>query len=956
MAEALAFAASVTAIVQIADRIIDVCKYYIRTARDAPSDFRTILVETSTLKTLFENLEFLTEHQDGISAAASKLADDGGSIKSCLQSIGELEKLLSSQTIPTGQSQSKKQKLKFVVSSLAWPLKETRARKLLGEMRQCKETINLVLTAEIAGDVKFVKQKAVELHEILTESQRLDVVKWVERTDPSPIHIRNQKLYEPGTGEWIKRSPHWDNWLAGKDRCLWLHGIPGAGKTVLMSHLIEETKGHCKKSSDGEVAWVYYYCYFGHSQDETTPFLRWVIGQLCRQSRYVPSALYAMYRRGTELSLAELLNILESIISRFSRVSILVDALDESASPRDDLLKVLRDLLTDPRFRRIQVIASSREYLDIEKAMDSLSISIPMDNSLVEDDIRLYVNSRLASNTKFHRWPRDLLAEVEDTLAKKARGMFRWAVCQIDAIQRLRPDYGIVRAELATLPRTLDETYNRIFLSIDEEERPFVSHVLRWIYFDNKAHGYDHITCPVILDAVYLSISKEIQSQKYVYDEDALRELCGCLITITKFLEDESSRSEGTVSFAHYTVLEYLESQRITMGPIAMFALRKDILDDNLARVLFNEALRQGPRTLSENSRHIDSWYKLTAMSILENTAWTEMILCDHDICELVFELFRPTRPGYANFCQAFRPFVDEPWAYTQWEPMQDNCEKSAILLNLLWHGNYRGPIFRFAEAYIQRNPDRDIFLNQISVRKAEFPFTGEDSTIALKGTVVEIVAQLKPTHSDDLSFLLDHATGLLDPTKILHIVSGMWFPISNWDQYIKRGVLAKLVSLGADLNLEAYRLTPLQIATTWRDKHLVVFLLENGADPNRAGNVDGITWSDGSLMARYNPGIAQLYTFKPLEICRLRLGDISVWFKNEQGQHEKEPLAFRKDEMEEIEKLLVKYGALDKGGPPTERIDIEMGREEFLEFQRALVDENESEQSLMEEEEVSES
>ncbi|KAK0727455.1 hypothetical protein B0T26DRAFT_137163 [Lasiosphaeria miniovina] len=90
---------------------------------------------------------------------------------------------------------------------------------------------------------------------------------------------------------------------------------------------------------------------------------------------------------------------------------------------------------------------------------------------------------------------------------------------------------------------------------------------------------------PVVLDAVYLSISKENQSHKYVYDEDALRELCRCLVTVTTFLypedsEDESSRSIATVSFAHCTVLAYLESQRIKMGPIAMcpiamFALAK---------------------------------------------------------------------------------------------------------------------------------------------------------------------------------------------------------------------------------------------------------------------------------------------------------------------------------------------------------------------------------------------
>lgn len=38
---------------------------------------------------------------------------------------------------------------------------------------------------------------------------------------------------------------------------------------------------------------------------------------------------------------------------------------------------------------------------------------------------------------------------------------FRWIVCQIDDLQRLKPDINVVTTALANLPRTLDETYER---------------------------------------------------------------------------------------------------------------------------------------------------------------------------------------------------------------------------------------------------------------------------------------------------------------------------------------------------------------------------------------------------------------------------------------------------------------------------------------------------------------
>lgn len=256
------------------------------------------------------------------------------------------------------------------------------------------------------------------------DKQRHEISKWLEYTDPSPIHIRNHKLYEPETGMWMWRSHQWTSWLAGQVRCLWLHGAAGAGKTVLMSQLIEETKRHCELSPDHTTTWVYYYCYYGHGQDEAAPFLRWVVSQLCRRCGSVPGSVLEIYQMGTQPSLLELFSWLESILHHFSRVYILVDALDESVAPRDDLLGVMRDLATDPRFRKIHIVASSRKYIDIEKAMSEFSTPLSMSNYLVDQDIRTYVRSKLYSNPRLQKWPRDVLAEVEDTLAKKAEGMY----------------------------------------------------------------------------------------------------------------------------------------------------------------------------------------------------------------------------------------------------------------------------------------------------------------------------------------------------------------------------------------------------------------------------------------------------------------------------------------------------------------------------------------------------
>lgn len=108
-----------------------------------------------------------------------------------------------------------------------------------------------------------------------------------------------------------------------------------------MSHIITTLQ---QEHWDDESKFViYYYCYFGHNQDEAKPFLRWLLSQLCRQVDRVPGSLYKLYRESVEPRLDQLLEILEAVMKNVESVYIVVDVMDESI-PRANLLRVIRDL------------------------------------------------------------------------------------------------------------------------------------------------------------------------------------------------------------------------------------------------------------------------------------------------------------------------------------------------------------------------------------------------------------------------------------------------------------------------------------------------------------------------------------------------------------------------------------------------------------------------------------
>ncbi|KAK2787291.1 hypothetical protein FQN53_005450 [Emmonsiellopsis sp. PD_33] len=580
MAEAVALAAGIIAFAQVVDRIIVVCKYYIEAADGCPRDVRTILVEVSSLKALLENLEFILKCDSSPSPTLEKLARSNGPIEACRKSLEDVEKLFPClpQTSP-----GKKQRILSAAQHLAWPLKQGLAQTLMRDISQYKATITLALTTDSLTDIKSIKSSVTEIKDILMDAQCRDFFRWLETINPSSNHNNAYRLYEQGTGAWVLRLDEWKQWLGGMKRFLWIHGIPGAGKTILASFLIEQvqsaicdeksTTAQQKQMSHSckQIACVYYYCYFAHNQDETAPLLRWIIGQLCRQAKAIPNDLTELYQRAQEPRIPQLLDALESILDQFDIVFIMVDAVDESL-PRETLLKVLRDFATDNRFGKIRLLATSREYFDIETCFSPISVSLSTNHPELENDIQIYVHSELARNRKFKTWPPALLIEVEDSLAKGSKGMFRWAVCQIDALQRCKSQED-VRIAIRNLPKTLDETYERIFQTIPPEDQRFVYSLLAIIRGCSEWFSMV-IPLSVILDLAKanLHFTGEGGMEHCFYTTDTIRELCGCLITISlsKDLVAEYA------SFAHYTVQEYLSSDRIIHGPVSAFALNRD--------------------------------------------------------------------------------------------------------------------------------------------------------------------------------------------------------------------------------------------------------------------------------------------------------------------------------------------------------------------------------------------
>lgn len=171
----------------------------------------------------------------------------------------------------------------------------------------------------------------------------------------------------------------WRDWLEGgsptPDGCrrfLWIHGLPGSGKTILASYLNDQVAVHC-----GAKGSSFYYCLHEHNQDETVPFLRHIVRDFCFQlGCFVPEDLRRMWllRRLGVNELKECLRVVtREVYTRLAkRVYIIVDAVDESLKPRGAFLRVLASIGTDAAFDHVSLLMTSRDEADIRAAIEKL--------------------------------------------------------------------------------------------------------------------------------------------------------------------------------------------------------------------------------------------------------------------------------------------------------------------------------------------------------------------------------------------------------------------------------------------------------------------------------------------------------------------------------------------------------------------------------------------------------
>jgi predicted AAA+ superfamily ATPase len=81
---------------------------------------------------------------------------------------------------------------------------------------------------------------------------------WLSAPDSSTNYHKAIKLHQPGTGQWFLDSEEFKKWKKDNASFIWLYGIPGCGKTILSSTVLQNVL----ESSEEDIGQAVVYFYF----------------------------------------------------------------------------------------------------------------------------------------------------------------------------------------------------------------------------------------------------------------------------------------------------------------------------------------------------------------------------------------------------------------------------------------------------------------------------------------------------------------------------------------------------------------------------------------------------------------------------------------------------------------------------------------------------------------------
>jgi predicted nuclease with TOPRIM domain len=432
----LSITASIIAIIQISSDIVS----YVNGATGATKERKRLRDEVRACEFILQRLnDEVSDAEEGNTWSETIKALEGPDAP-----LGRLRDALN---IVKAKLEPKKG-LKNAFSTLKWPFDEKEIEKVISAIEREKNLLDLALANDCRKLIQEIKKSSKENTRQLAElidsiekgwkqnqshfdevkdglehiqgSQadlkddlgrlhdreknreavqlRQTVLDWLTPIDYAPEQNEFIHRRQAGTGQWLLDSAQYQSWLKVSNQTLFCPGIPGAGKTIITSIVIDDLS--TRLQNDPSIGMAYLYCDFRRRDEQKAEdSLASLLKQLSQEQSTLPGVLKQLHDqhkdKRTRPSFDEISKTLHDVAAMYLRVFIVVDALDECQVSDGCRMRFLSEIFNLQAKCGANLFATSRfipEIIETFKGTMSLEIRAS------DEDVRIYLVNRISES------------------------------------------------------------------------------------------------------------------------------------------------------------------------------------------------------------------------------------------------------------------------------------------------------------------------------------------------------------------------------------------------------------------------------------------------------------------------------------------------------------------------------------------------------------------------------
>ncbi|KAF8417666.1 ankyrin repeat-containing domain protein [Tirmania nivea] len=738
------------------------------------------------------------------------------------------------------------------------------------------------LLNDFVSAISRIDRNVDKMYKEIEENKRITILQWFSTIPYQSHHDLACEGRVEHTGTWLfkrKEFTCWEN--STTPAILWLHGIPGAGKTKLVSATIDYLNANVKFDKI-----AFFYCKRDEAdRRDREKILLSLIKQLAcppakdtmepaGHTRICAHALEVYNKEQKDpssrhqLNFNSCLNLLSGLVECFKHPAVVLDALDEcSEEVCSDLLPGLLSLIRNAKCP-FKVFISSRHNLVIENHLwDLPHICIEArDNA---EDIENYVRQQLTLRIQKKILLQGNVSQslrncIEGVILRDAKGMFLWVDLQLRELCKLIRESDI-RNRLGRLPKGLTGVYDEIMNSIKSPGCNFslAKNALQWMLVSK---------CPLrpreLVVAAQLSPStsgdSSLLSGESMLAVELLIQSCEGLLLLDTRLD--------VVRFSHLSVQEYLETNnqiwdisnidmQLFVSESCLWTLQYSSLNsplyDYAASYWFKHCRSYQDLVLSAGSfkdtKHklsialLDSFlgpFKQASPSYIEWERWVGVSLQNSELDDIVHST--PVCPAFSAAFAGLGELVSWLWNLEGNDTEVRNHRNMSLLLVAIKYGT-TWLVAELLKRGCKIDDDQDLLFLAYDRNNLDIMHMLLDHGADINATPKTVFYSCKDGYGTVLYLAayrgnLEVVTLLLDRGADIYLPCGHYGSALCAAAYIgRREIVTLLLDRGVDVNVYGGNYgTALGAAAYGGDLQIVTLLLDRGADVNLTGGYYG--------------------------------------------------------------------------------------------------------------------